>query len=132
MAGDNQITDEQKKLIWAKGFTIDGYPGDMGRKDACGAIIVFEDFQNEESIFGWDIDHIVPISILEEKGISVEQMENILNLRPMNVANVISKGDSYPYYTAARIASGETNIDSESNKVVNSHVQEELKQLYNL
>ena len=43
MAGDNQITDEQKKLIWAKGFTIDGYPGDMVRKDACGAIIVFSE-----------------------------------------------------------------------------------------
>ena len=50
MAGDNQIKKKKKKLIWAKGFTIDGYPGDMVRKDACGAIIVFEDFQNSVGI----------------------------------------------------------------------------------
>lgn len=132
MAGDKQISDELKKQVWEKGINIEGYPQDMVRKDACGALIVYEDFQNEESLFGWDVDHIVPISILAEKGVENDKMEDIRNLRPMNVANVISKGDSYPYYTAARIASGETNIETESNKVVNSSLQEELKQFYNL
>jgi hypothetical protein len=126
------IDENFKKNIWNKGLPVDGYPEDKVRQDACGALIVYDDFEKNKSLFGWGIDYIVPRALLVDKGIDENLIESPQNMRPLNVANVISKGDSYPYYTAVRVAEGTTNVDVVSNKVVNSVVQEELKQLFNL
>lgn len=132
MDSDVMITDDLKKQIWSKALPVEGYPQDKVRKDACGALIVYDDYDKEESLFGWNIDFIVPCSILRDKGVDEVLIKDIRNMRPLNIANILSKGDSYPYYSAARMAEGTTNKDVVSNKVVNDIVQEELKQLYNL
>lgn len=121
-----------KRLVWNRGFKVDGYPEDTVRKDACGALMVFEDYEDEGSIFGWRFDHIVPIVLLEKLDVPQDEFDNLRNLRPLNIANVISKGDDYPYYTSAFVADGTTNIERQSNKVVNAKIREELKKLYNL
>lgn len=125
-------SEEMKRQVWEKGVAVDGYPSDIVRKDACGALIVYEDFDKDDSLFGWRYDYIVPISLLQEKGVSDDQIKDLRNLRPLNIANIASKGDSYPLYTARYVAEGATNIEKPSSKVVNTIVQEELKQLYNL
>ena len=132
MDSDFIITDDVKNLVWSKALPIDGYPQNKVRKDACGALIVYDDYDKEDSLFGWNIDFIVPLVILRDKGVDETLIKDIRNMRPLNIANILSKGDSYPYYTAARMAEGTTNKDVVSNKVVNDVVQEELKQLYSL
>lgn len=127
-----QDLESLKRIVWDRGFKVEGYPENAVRKDACGALMVFEDFDVESSIFGWRFDHIVPVTLLEKNGVPCEKFDELRNLRPLNIANVISKGDDYPYYTSAFVADGTTNIERQSNKMVNETIREELRTLYNL
>jgi len=129
-----EFTEEIKREIWNKGIIDDKYPSERVRKDACGAFILYEDFGNRNSIFGWEFDHIFPASKLREKGIAEELIDNPVNLRPLNWKNNASKGSSYPFYTACLVADDKnaTNIESNVGKVVNQKVQNELKSLFKL
>lgn len=128
------ITDELIREVWNKGIVDDKYPSDVVRKDACGAFILFDKYADRNSIFGWEIDHIYPVSDLEEARISPELIHDIRNLRPLNWRNNLSKGNNYPFYTAAITADDDkaTNKEIETGKVVNESVQQELKELYKL
>ncbi len=130
-----ELTEEIKREIWNKGIVDDKYPSEKVRKDACGAFILYEDFGDRNSIFGWEIDHIYPASKLKQKqDVSAEQIDNLRNLRPLNWRNNASKGSDYPFYTACWVADDEnaTNIESNVGKVVNQQVQDELKSLFKL
>lgn len=129
-----ELTEERKREIWNKGIIVDNYPSERVRKDACGAFILYDDFGNRNSIFGWEVDHIFPASILREKGVAEEQIDDILNLRPINWKNNASKGASYPFYTACLVAdeANATNIEKNVGKVVNQQVQDALKELFNI
>ena len=129
------ITEKLKRQVWDKGIIVDQYPSDLVRKDACGAFIMYEHFGNRDSIFGWEIDHIYPATELKEKGVyTEEQIDNIINLRPLNWKNNVSKGCNYPYYTASLIADDKeaTNIETSVGIDVNDSIQQELKNFYNL
>lgn len=127
-----EITEQFKREIWQKGIIVDKYPSDKVRKDACGAFIRYEDFGDRNSIFGWEIDHIYPASKLKQKGVSVDNIDDIINLRPINCKNNASKGANYPYYTACLTADDEnaTNVETNTGKVVNRQVQEKLNAFY--
>jgi len=130
-----EITEELKRAIWNKGVVDDKYPSEQVRKDACGAFILYEDFGDRNSVFGWEIDHIYPASKLKLRAdISAEQIDDLRNLRPLNWRNNASKGADYPFYTACWMADDEnaTNVAADKGKVVNVQVQEELRELYNL
>ncbi len=129
-----ELTDELKQRIWEKGIVDEKYPSERVRKDACGAFILFEEFGNRNSLFGWEIDHIYPTSELRDKGITDELIDDLKNLRPINWKNNASKGSNYPFYTACLIADDEnaTNVERNVGKVVNQQVQDELKALFGL
>lgn len=130
-----EFTEEKKREIWNKGIIDDKYPSEKVRKDACGAFILYDDFGDRNSVFGWEVDHIYPASKLKlRKDISSEQIDDIRNLRPLNWRNNSSKGADYPFYTASWVADDEnaTNVAEDRGKVVNARVQEELRKLYNL
>lgn len=129
-----ELTEDRKREIWNKGIIDDKYPSERVRKDACGAFILYEDFGNRNSIFGWEIDHIYPASVLHEKGVSEDLIDNLLNLRPINWKNNASKGANYPFYTACLVADDEnaTNIENNVGKVVNQQVQDALKALFKI
>ena len=109
-----------------------GYDPTLFRKDACGAWIIRDKSGDSDSIYGWQIDHIVPRSLLEENGFSDEEIDNQLNLRALQHDNNASKSDDYPSYTALVTSKGSENIQAIKYLQVNNKKQESLKALYNL
>lgn len=110
-------------LIWQKGLIVDGYNPDLYRQDYSGAWIARNYYGNRGSIFGWEIDHVYPVS----KGGTDESV----NLRPINWKNNVSKGDDYPEYVAAVVSEGNKNIEKETRCTVGKDLQARLKALYN-
>lgn len=115
-------SEESIQRIWNKGIVVDGYNGDLYRKDFAGAWISRKEYGNTNSILGWEIDHVYP----EAKGGGNHEV----NLRPMNWYNNRSKGDDYPGYTASLVSEGNRNVFTEVHKTVNISLQQVLSEVY--
>lgn len=116
------LTEEIIDHIWQTAKMVDGMDARMVRKDPCGAWIVRDKFGMSDNSYGWEIDHIFPISLGGD--------DNILNLRAMNCANNRSKGDSYPSYIAAVTSEGSENISVRRVLRVNLAKRAALEKLY--
>ena len=73
------------KRVWGKALPLLNDDPNRVRKDKCGAWIVFDEYGNRNSQFGWEIDHIIPSS----KG----GTDEIENLQPLQWENNVAKGD---------------------------------------
>lgn len=71
--------------VWKKAFSMMNQNPDHVRKDICGARIVFEAYGNRKSKYGWEIDHIIPVS----KG----GTDDLTNLQPLHWKNNVAKAD---------------------------------------
>lgn len=111
------------KKVWEKAIRVDGFDSDTIRKDCCGALILKTEYGNHNSKFGWEIDHVYPLS----RGGN----DDILNLRPMQWENNVAKGNSFPVYNCAVKAEGNDNIHEESQFKVNDALMSKLNELYN-
>lgn len=119
-----------KKNVWQKGQVVDGFNPDLYRKDPCGAWIVWDKYGVQDSIYGWEIDHIYPKSRLEEQGFSADLIDDLRNLRPMQHNNNESKSDDYPSYTAVVTSEGNKNIYKEAGLTVNEVTRNQLADLF--
>ncbi len=73
------ISDELKKQVWDKAEHFN----DECKKDQCGAIMQWSKYGDRESNWGWEIDHITPVS---------EGGKDILsNLRALHWKNNVSR-----------------------------------------
>ena len=118
-----KFSDQEIKRIWdEKGIVVEGYDKDLYRKDAAGAWIAFHSYDNPESVFGWVIDHIWPLSRGGD--------DNMLNLRPLHWKNNESKGDDYPVYFIKLKAIEDQNVEVHETRTVNEKLQEILNNLY--
>ena len=124
--------EEQIQEAWNRASTVEGYDKSRFRKDACGAWILREKYGDLDSRYGWVIDHVVPQSILEEKGFSIEMIDHPQNLRALQHENNASKKDDYPSYTAVVTSEGTENIPLMNFLEVNEKKQAFLRKLYNL
>ena len=121
-----------KDIAWQTACTITGYNASRIRQDACGALIAYDDFNNHESMFGWEIDHIYPVFKLKQLGISEKLWDNPLNIRAFHWKNNRSKGSSYPMYTSAVIGYGDTNMEQQNVFWVSEPLQDSLRSLFKI
>lgn len=89
----SEATEDVKINVWKKGKKIvqNGKELDenIWQSDMCGGIMKYSDHGDTESKYGWEIDHIKPLS----KGGSDE----LGNLQPLYWKNNRTKGDTYPW-----------------------------------
>lgn len=134
-----QITDELLNKIWEKGRKDPKYNPDFVRKDACGAWMIRDKYNDRNSIYGWEVDHVYPESKLRELGVPQELIDNIANLRPLNWKNNVSKGADYPHYQSKvrsdvipnNEGKGEDfNVECSDEKEINADVQHKIEELF--
>ena len=125
-------TEEVKRRIFNRCIKIRGLDPNMWRLDAANAIICYSSYGRDDEFFGWEIDHIYPLSRLEEKNVPEDLCYDERNLRALNWNNNLSKGDDYPTYkiTMTSLDNGESNTRGQWSKTVNVRKQEQLMKLY--
>ena len=125
-------TEEQKDEIFQKCRTIEGMNSKMWRLDASGAIIRRTSYGRDDELYGWEIDHVIPVAILDKYKVPEGLQNNSTNLRALNWNNNVSKGDSYPGYDIVITSedAGRSNTFVNDRRTVNSRLQEKLRALY--
>jgi len=76
---------EEKLVVWDRGEQVSDRDPNVWRKDECGAWIKHSDYGNQDSMYGWQIDHITS----QDHGGS----DAPSNLRPLHWRNNLSKGE---------------------------------------
>lgn len=91
---DNKPFDETMvNIVWKKASIAMGHDPDLLRKDCCGTMIKRHEYGNTNTPFGWEVDHIVPVS----KG----GADFIGNLQPLQWQSNRSKADIHPDWVCA-------------------------------
>ena len=106
------FTDSEILDVWKKAMTVNGVDPDAFRQDYAGAWIRYADYGNRNSQYGWEIDHLKPLSQGgEEVG---------TNYLPLQWQNNVRKGDNYPRWATAVTADGQNNVEQEKYWKINS------------
>lgn len=125
-----RYSDELLQSLWDAANAVDGYDPSLYRQDPCGAWIQRDRYNDRDSDFGWEVDHVYPQALLKEKGADLDEIDNEANLRALNWHNNVSKGTDYPVYHIAVKAEDGKNVLADDEFEVNKKCQEEIKRLY--
>ena len=69
-------TEYDLLLIWQKGDPIPGFADTEWRVDYAGNYMRMRDYGDRNSVYGWEVDHILPV---RDGG-----TDDLWNLRPVN------------------------------------------------
>lgn len=83
------FNEETIQAVWNKAHRVNGNDPNIYRKDYAGAWIRRDQY-GKETEYGWEIDHLKPIS----KG----GTDDIINLMPLQWQNNRHKSDDYPEF----------------------------------
>ena len=72
-----RFTQRTVEKVWAKAYPVGSFDPDYLRKDESGAWITKDQYGNKQSVFGWEIRHIKPLSDGGARKVS--------NLRPIQL-----------------------------------------------
>ena len=125
-----EVTEELKTKVWSKGTKVPNYDPAKYRKDACGAWISWDRYDDTHSPYGWQIDHIYPESKLQLRRFDPKSIDDINNLRPLHWRNNASKGADYPTYHSVVKAVDNHNEEIDDTFDVNADVQKIIRDLY--
>jgi 5-methylcytosine-specific restriction endonuclease McrA len=89
--------------VWNKAKVQEGNNPAIWRKDFAGAWIRRDQY-GKTSMYGWEIDHLKPSSMMGK--------DDLNNLWPMHWENNRRKGDDYPEFFSSKTSQGTTNIDA--------------------
>ena len=84
-AAGQSFSDGVIEAVWKKGKTVS--PDPMFKRDACGALMMRISYGGQGE-YGWEIDHIKPVS---QGG-----TDDLENLQPLHWENNRRKGEMYP------------------------------------
>lgn len=93
-----------RDLVWRKGTVVPGYDPAKWRQDFAGAWMYYDAYGTIGE-YGWEIDHIRPLSQGGE--------DSIINLIPIQWRNNMVKANSYPKFKSVVTSHGEHNIEKE-------------------
>ncbi len=127
---DGNWTHQAKKVVWGKAPFVDNHHPAYGKKDPCGACIKEDEYGNRDSNYGWEIDHIIPESVLKDAGVPQELIDDIDNLRPMHWRTNVQKSADFPIYGGEVSSIGDTNFDVSRDYRVNQDQINVLRKLY--
>lgn len=96
------FSEEVINSVWEKATKVANNDPNIWRKDFAGAWIR-RDHYGKELTYGWEIDHMQPVS---QGG-----TDDIGNLMPMHWRNNRKKADNYPDFNSIVTSSGTKNID---------------------
>jgi hypothetical protein len=71
--------------VWAKGIPVPYFDPAMWRRDSLGALMKRSDYGDCSKVFGWEIDHVWPTSLLG--------IDTLDNKQPLQWQNNRSKSD---------------------------------------
>jgi hypothetical protein len=87
---DTAFDNATVEAVWKKGASVAGYDAGQYRKDRCGARMQ-RDRYDKTTQFGWEIDHIKPVS--------TGGTDDLANLQLLYWENNRHKSDNYPNWS---------------------------------
>lgn len=124
----SKIRDE----VWKHAQTTKDRDSAEWRLDPCGALIRKSSYGKSNDEYGWVVDHIIPRTKFDLKGLTNNAADRVDNLRVMHYRNNVARSGNYPVYKSAVRWVGNKNQADERYFEISKKLQEDLRNKFGL